>query len=137
VKQRTPYRLRIDWDGNEVELEDPYRFPPALGEQDLYLFGEGNHHNVYDKLGAHPMTLEGAGGVSFAVWAPSASRVSVVGGFNNWDGRRHVMRKHPGIGVWEIFIPNIGEGEVYKYELKGPNGDLLPLKADPFGFLAP
>jgi 1,4-alpha-glucan branching enzyme len=136
VKQRTPYRLRIDWDGNEVELEDPYRFPPALGEQDLYLFGEGNHHNIYDKLGAHPMTLEGVGGVSFAVWAPSASRVSVVGGFNNWDGRRYVMRKHPGIGVWEIFIPNIGEGEVYKYELKGPNGDLLPLKADPFGFLA-
>ena len=135
-EERAPYRLRIDWDGTEVELEDPYRFPSAMGEQDLYLFGEGNHHNIYDRLGAHPMTLEGVAGVSFAVWAPSASRASVVGGFNNWDGRRHVMRKHPGIGVWEIFIPNIGEGEVYKYELKGPNGDLLPLKADPYGFLA-
>ena len=136
TKERTPYRLRIDWGGNEVELEDPYRFLPAMGEQDLYLFGEGNHHNIYERLGAHPMVLEGVEGVSFAVWAPSARRVSVVGGFNNWDGRRHVMRKHAGIGVWEIFIPNIGEGEVYKYELKGPNGDLLPLKADPYGFLA-
>ncbi len=136
TKERSPYRLRIDWGGNEVELDDPYRFPPAMGEQDLYLFGEGNHHNIYDRLGAHPMTLEGVRGVSFAVWAPGASRVSVVGGFNNWDGRRHAMRKHPGIGVWEIFIPNIGEGEVYKYELKGPNGSLLPLKADPYGFRA-
>jgi 1,4-alpha-glucan branching enzyme len=136
AEEWSPYRLRIDWDGTEVELEDPYRFPSAMGEQDLYLFGEGNHYNIYDRLGAHPMTLEGVAGVSFAVWAPSARRVSVVGGFNNWDGRRHVMRKHPGIGVWEIFIPNIGEGEVYKYELKGPNGDLLPLKADPYGFLA-
>ena len=136
TEKPTPYKLRIDWDGNVVELDDPYRFPPAIGDQDLYLFGEGNHHYLYEKLGAHPMTLEGVEGVSFAVWAPSAGRVSVVGGFNNWDGRRHVMRKHPGIGVWEIFIPNIGEGEVYKYELKGPNGELLPLKADPYGFLA-
>ena len=107
-----------------------------LEEGDLYLFGEGNHHYLYEKLGAHPIELESVGGVSFAVWAPGASRVSVVGGFNNWDGRRHVMRKHPGIGVWEIFIPGIGEGEAYKYELKGPNGELLPLKADPYGFLA-
>ena len=136
VEEQSPYKLRIDWDGNVVELDDPYRFPPVMGDQDLHLFGEGNHHYLYEKLGAHPMTLEGAWGVSFAVWAPGASRVSVVGGFNNWDGRRHVMRKHAGIGVWEIFIPNIGTGEVYKYELKGPNGDLLPLKADPYGFLA-
>lgn len=136
VSESSPYRLRIDWDGNVVELDDPYRFPPVMGDQDLYLFGEGNHHYLYEKLGAHPMTLEGVEGVSFAVWAPGASRVSVVGGFNNWDGRRHVMRKHAGIGVWEIFIPNIGDGEAYKYELKGPDGALLPLKADPYGFLA-
>ncbi len=135
IKELTPYKLRIMWD-EEVELYDAYRFPPVLEEGDLYLFGEGNHHYLYEKLGAHPTTLEGVEGVSFAVWAPSARRVSVVGNFNNWDGRRHVMRKHPGIGVWEIFIPSIGEGESYKYELKGPNGDLLPLKADPYGFLA-
>ena len=135
IKERTPYKLRITWD-EEVDLHDPYRFPPVLEEGDLYLFGEGNHHYLYEKLGAHPTELEGVEGVSFAVWAPSARRVSVVGGFNNWDGRRHVMRKHPGIGVWEIFIPGIGEGESYKYELKGPNGELLPLKADPYGFLA-
>ena len=135
IKERTPYKLRVTWD-EEVELEDPYRFPPAIEEGDLYLFGEGNNHHLYDKLGAHPTTLEGVEGVSFAVWAPNARRASVVGGFNGWDGRRHVMRKHPGIGVWEIFIPGIGEGEVYKYELKGPDGSLLPLKADPYGFLA-
>ncbi|MGB3681511.1 MAG: 1,4-alpha-glucan branching protein GlgB [Rubrobacteraceae bacterium] len=136
IEKQSPYKLRIDWDGTVVELEDPYRFSSAMGEQDLYLFGEGKHHYLYEKLGAHPMTLEGVEGVSFAVWAPGAGRVSVVGGFNNWDGRRHVMRKHNGIGVWEIFIPNIAEGEAYKYELKGPDGALLPLKADPFGFLA-
>ena len=135
IKERTPYKLRVTWD-EEVELEDPYRFPPAIEEGDLYLLGEGNHYYLYEKLGAHPMELEGVKGVSFAVWAPGARRASVVGDFNNWDGRRHVMRKHPGIGVWEIFIPGIGEGESYKYELKGPNGELLPLKADPYGFLA-
>ncbi len=135
IKELTPYKLRVTWD-EEVELHDPYRFPPVLEEGDLYLFGEGNHHYLYEKLGAHPIEIEGVAGVSFAVWAPGASRVSVVGGFNNWDGRRHVMRKHPGIGVWEIFIPGIANGEPYKYELKGPSGDLLPLKADPCGFLA-
>jgi 1,4-alpha-glucan branching enzyme len=134
IKELTPYKLRITWD-EEVDLHDPYRFPPVLEEGDLYLFGEGNHHQLYEKLGAHPMELEGVEGVSFAVWAPNARRVSVVGGFNNWDGRRHVMRKHPGIGVWEIFIPGIGVGESYKYELKGPDGSLMPLKADPYGFL--
>jgi 1,4-alpha-glucan branching enzyme len=134
IKELTPYKLRITWD-EEVDLHDPYRFLPVLEEGDLYLFGEGNHHYLYEKLGAHPMELEGVEGVSFAVWAPNARRVSVVGGFNNWDGRRHVMRKHPGIGVWEIFIPGIGVGESYKYELKGPDGSLMPLKADPYGFL--
>ncbi|CAN5565400.1 1,4-alpha-glucan branching protein GlgB [soil metagenome] len=135
LKDKSPYKLRVTWD-EEVELDDPYRFKPVLEEGDLYLLGEGNHHYLYEKLGSHPMTLEGVEGVSFAVWAPGAQRVSVVGGFNNWDGRRHVMRKHPGIGVWEIFILGIGDGEAYKYELKGPDGTLLPLKADPYGFLA-
>ena len=136
VRQSVPYRLRVTWeDDGEAEVEDPYRFPGVLGDQDLYLFGEGNYLSLYEKLGAHPMELEGASGTSFAVWAPNARRVSVVGGFNFWDGRRHVMRKHPG-GVWEIFIPGVGEGEAYKYEILGPNGELLPLKADPFGFRA-
>jgi 1,4-alpha-glucan branching enzyme len=137
VAQRVPYRLRVAWeDGGEAEVEDPYRFPGVLGEQDLYLFGEGNHLRLYDTLGAHPMELEGAAGTSFAVWAPNARRVSVIGDFNLWDGRRHVMRKHPGVGVWEIFVPGVGDGALYKYEIRGPNGDLLPLKADPFGFRA-
>jgi 1,4-alpha-glucan branching enzyme len=110
VRQSVPYRLRAVWeDGGEAVVEDPYRFPGVLGEQDLYLFGEGNHLGLYEKLGAHPMELEGVAGTNFAVWAPNARRVSVVGEFNFWDGRRHVMRKHSG-GVWEIFIPGVGEG---------------------------
>ncbi len=137
VGELVPYRLRVAWnDGGQAEIEDPYRFPQVLGEQDLYLFGEGNHLKLYEKLGAHPMELEGVAGTSFAVWAPNAWRVSVVGDFNLWDGRRHVMRKHPGGGVWEIFIPGVGQGALYKYEIKGPRGDLMPLKADPFGFRA-
>jgi 1,4-alpha-glucan branching enzyme len=136
VRQSVSYRLRVAWeDGGEVEVDDPYRFPGVLGDQDLYLFGEGNHLGLYEKLGAHPMALEGVTGTSFAVWAPNARRVSVVGAFNFWDGRRHAMRKHPG-GVWEIFIPGVGEGEAYKFEILGPKGELLPLKADPFGFRA-
>ena len=136
VRQGVPYRLRVGWeDGGEAEVEDPYRFAGVLGDQDLYLFGEGTHLGLHEKLGAHPMELEGVAGTSFAVWAPNARRVSVVGAFNFWDGRRHTMRKHPG-GVWEIFLPGVGDGEAYKYEILGPNGELLPLKADPFGFRA-
>ncbi|MEW6635539.1 MAG: 1,4-alpha-glucan branching protein GlgB [Actinomycetota bacterium] len=135
VSGREPYRLRVAWEsGLQGELEDPYRFGSTLGEQDLYLFGEGNHLRLYEKLGAHPTTLDGVAGTVFAVWAPNARRVSVVGDFNHWDGRRHVMRRHPGVGLWEIFVPGVGEGAVYKYEIKGASGDLLPLKADPFGF---
>ncbi|HEX5849428.1 MAG TPA: 1,4-alpha-glucan branching protein GlgB [Rubrobacter sp.] len=136
VRQSVPYRLRVRWEeGGEDEVEDPYRFPGVLGDQDLFLFGEGTHLGLYEKLGAHPTELEGVAGTSFAVWAPNAKRVSVVGNFNFWDGRKHPMRKHPG-GVWEIFLPGVGDGEVYKYEILGPNGELLPLKADPFGFRA-
>jgi 1,4-alpha-glucan branching enzyme len=130
------YRLRVTWaDGTVQDIEDPYRFPSALGEMDLYLLGEGSDRYVYRKLGAHPVTLLGVQGTRFAVWAPNASRVSVVGDFNCWDGRRHPMRLHPGNGIWEIFIPEVGNGALYKYEILDAKGDLLPLKADPFGAL--
>jgi 1,4-alpha-glucan branching enzyme len=130
------YRLRANYgDGNEVELEDPYRFPPTLSEFDLYLLGEGTHHKSYEKLGAHLMEVEGVRGVAFAVWAPNAQRASVVGNFNNWNGRRHPMRVRGSSGVWELFIPGLAEGEVYKYEIKGHN-DYFGLKADPFAFFA-
>ncbi len=128
------YRLRATYDGTTVEIGDPYRFGPILGELDLHLFAEGNHLRLYEKLGAHAITHEGVDGVSFAVWAPNASRVSVVGPFNAWDGRRHVMRKRMEAGLWEIFIPGLQPGEIYKYELLGPHKELLPLKADPFAF---
>ena len=130
------YRLRANYgDGNEVSFEDPYRFPPTLSEFDLYLLGEGTHHKSYEKLGAHLTEVEGVPGVAFAVWAPNAQRVSVVGNFNNWNGRRHPMRVRGGSGIWELFIPGLVEGEVYKYEIKGHN-DYVGLKADPFAFFA-
>ena len=135
AKEGTPYRLRVRWEsGAESEMEDPYRFPRILSDYDLYLFGEGNNLRIYEKLGAHVTEVDRVAGTSFAVWAPGARRVSVVGDFNFWDGRRHVMRRHPDAGVWDIFIPGVGDGAVYKFEIKGPDGNLLPLKADPYGF---
>jgi 1,4-alpha-glucan branching enzyme len=129
-----PYRLRARYaEGNEPEFEDPYRFPPVLSDFDLYLLGEGTHYKSYEKLGAHLMEVEGIRGVGFAVWAPNAQRVSVVGNFNNWDGRRHPMRSRGSSGVWELFLPELGEGELYKYEVKGRNS-YLGLKADPYAF---
>ncbi|MGH6865620.1 MAG: 1,4-alpha-glucan branching protein GlgB [Methyloceanibacter sp.] len=128
------YRLRVTYGGMTVEIDDPYRFGPILGEMDLHLFAEGNHLRLYEKLGAHCITHEGVEGISFAVWAPNASRVSVVGGFNQWDGRRHPMRKRIEAGIWELFVPGLEPGEAYKYELLGPRKELLPLKADPFAF---
>ena len=105
------YALRITWQSGETQIvEDTYRFPSTLGELDLYLLGEGSDANIYRKLGAHPKSVSGIDGTRFAVWAPNASRVSVVGEFNCWDGRRHVMRLHPGNGIWEIFLPGVGEG---------------------------
>ncbi|MDH3820122.1 MAG: 1,4-alpha-glucan branching protein GlgB [Gammaproteobacteria bacterium] len=130
------YALRITWQSGETQVvEDTYRFPSTLGELDLYLLGEGSDANIYRKLGAHPKTVSGIDGTRFSVWAPNASRVSVVGDFNSWDGRRHVMRLHPGNGIWEIFLPGVGEGALYKYEITDANGKLLPLKADPYGAL--
>ena len=127
------YRLRARFGDNEVELEDPYRFPPVLTDYDLYLLGEGNHLRLYDKLGAHPMVLDGVAGVAFVVWAPNAHRVSVVGDFNFWDGRRHAMRVR-GNGYWEIFAPGSRADDKYKYEIVGQNGEVLPLKSDPIAF---
>ena len=128
------YRLRAANDGGAWELDDPYRFGPVLGPTDDYLLVEGTHRRLFERLGAHVMVHEGASGVHFAVWAPHARRVSVVGDFNEWDGRRASMRKRIDSGLWEIFIPGAGEGAVYKYEIVGAGGELLPLKADPFGF---
>jgi 1,4-alpha-glucan branching enzyme len=129
------YRLRARYGERQVEIEDPYRFPPILSDLDLYLLGEGTHMHPYDKLGAHPMVLDGVEGVGFAVFAPSAKRVSVVGDFNLWDGRRHAMRVR-GNGFWEIFVPEAKTGAKYKYEIIGPDSHLLPLKSDPLAFAA-
>ena len=129
------YRVRARYGERQVEIEDPYRFPPILSDLDLYLLGEGTHMHLYDKLGAHPMELDGVPGVAFAVFAPAARRVSVVGDFNLWDGRRHAMRVR-GNGFWEIFVPDAKAGAKYKYEIVGPDGRLLPLKSDPLAFAA-
>ena len=128
--QADAYQLNIQWPAGEQICEDPYSFGPLLGEMDLYLFAEGNHRDLGGCLGAQLMTVDGVAGVRFAVWAPNARRVSVVGDFNGWDGRRHPMRlRHPS-GVWELFVPRLCAGEAYKYEILGAEG-ILPLKADP------
>ena len=135
-KNPFPYRLRVTWRAAPLEIEDPYRFPLVLGELDIWLLAEGRHARMFEKLGAHPATLDGVAGTSFAVWAPNAQRVSVVGDFNLWDGRRHPMRLRRECGVWEIFLPAVGPGARYKFELLGADGTLLPLKADPIAFAA-
>ena len=127
------YRLRAQFGDSVVEFEDPYRFPPLLSDYDLYLLGEGSHLRLYEKLGAHLTTLESVAGVGFVVWAPNAQRVSVVGDFNFWDGRRHAMRVR-GNGYWEIFVPGARADDKYKYEIVGRDGRLLPLKSDPVAF---
>ena len=131
-----PYLVKVlAFDGSEHLLRDPYSYGPIMGEVDLHLFGEGNHKRLYDKFGAHLREIGGERGVYFAVWAPNAARVSVVGDFNVWDGRVNPMRKLVGSGVWEIFIPGVKEGAHYKYEIKTQTGGLL-LKSDPFGFFS-
>ena len=127
------YLLRItNHNGVSSVVEDCYRFASTLGEFDLYLLGEGSDQKIYNKLGAHLRSVDGIDGVRFAVWAPNASRVSVVGDFNDWDGRRHIMRLHPANGIWEMFVPAIGDGCQYKFEILDADGTLLPLKTDPF-----
>jgi 1,4-alpha-glucan branching enzyme len=125
------YRLRVHGDGTARAMDDPYRFDSLLGDVDRYLLGEGRHLRLPEALGAREAEVDGVRGVHFAVWAPNARRVSVVGHFNDWDGRRHPMRLHPANGVWDIFVPGLAAGELYKIELLGPRGRLLPLKADP------
>jgi 1,4-alpha-glucan branching enzyme len=124
------YVCEITWPAGVQTIEDAYAFGLLLSDFDLYLMSEGRHRDLGTCLGAQFMTIDQVPGVRFAVWAPNARRVSVVGGFNGWDGRRHSMRLRQGSGVWEIFVPRIGPGEVYKYEILGQNG-ILPLKADP------
>jgi 1,4-alpha-glucan branching enzyme len=129
------YRLRVkDQQGYEWEFEDSYRFPPVLSDFDLHLMGEGTHYKKYERLGAHLKEVEGVRGVAFAVWAPNARRVSVIGNFNHWDGRRHPMRVRGGSGIWEIFIPSLSEGEVYKYEIRSHFNGFIATKADPYAF---
>ncbi len=126
------YLMRVEEGSYCYDLEDPYRFGSPLGELDLHLIGEGTHQRLYDKIGAHCLRLLDVDGVHFAVWAPNALRVSVIGDFNAWDGCRTVMRFHPSVGVWDIFVPGIGLGALYKFELLDAAGRLLPLKSDPF-----
>ncbi len=131
-----PYELRVQYGGGEVvTVRDPYAFPPAIGELDLHLWNEGRHQRIYEKLGAHPCEIDGVAGVAFAVWAPNARGVSVVGDFNEWDGRPHMMRELGSSGVWEIFIPGLGPGPRYKFEIRAWTGNLT-LKADPFAAAA-
>ena len=131
-KTIAPYTLRITYDNEtKAEIRDPYSFSNQITEQELKKFDAGVNYEVYKKLGAHPMTVDGVKGVLFAVWAPCAMRVSVVGDFNLWDGRRHQMKLHEGYGVYELFVPGLEEGALYKYEIKKMNGDPI-LKADPY-----
>ena len=135
-RRRKPfaYRLRVAWNDAVVEMEDPYCFPPLLGDKDVWLLAEGKHSRLYEILGAHPRCLQEVDGIGFAVWAPNAGRVAVVGDFNHWDGRRHPMRRRRECGVWELFIPALHSGAHYKFEIKDASGALLTLKSDPFAF---
>ncbi len=130
------YELEVSYpDGNTFTLRDPYSFPPTFGELDLHLAGEGRHEHLYERLGAHVREIDGVAGTSFAVWAPNARSVSVVGDFNGWDGRLHPMRSLGASGVWELFVPDVASGQRYKYELRTQTGEIR-LKADPVAFAA-
>ena len=131
----TDYRFQVITHENEtVILEDPYNFPTQISDFDQHLMIEGNHFEMYEKMGAHVMEINGRSGVLFAVWAPNAERVSVVGEFNGWDGRINPMRFHHDSGIWEIFMPNLGEGTLYKYEIKTHYQGYTVTKTDPVGF---
>jgi 1,4-alpha-glucan branching enzyme len=131
------YRVEFSFaDGGRLETHDPYAFPLTLGDYDLHLFAEGNHYLSYEKLGAHMARVAGVRGVRFAVWAPNAERVSIVGNFNAWDGRAHPMTNRGGSGIWELFIPELEQGTIYKFEILSRESGLQALKSDPYGFSA-
>ncbi|MCU0927825.1 MAG: 1,4-alpha-glucan branching protein GlgB [Burkholderiaceae bacterium] len=132
-RQRFDYWLQVTWaDGGEGRYADAYAYPPLIDDTEIYYLGEGSHLRPYTVLGAHALEVDGVAGVRFALWAPNARRVSVVGDFNQWDGRRHPMRLRLGAGVWEIFVPHVALGDRYKYELLSHDGELLPLRGDPY-----
>ena len=132
-----PYRLIVaDAEGNEYELEDPYRFPLQLTEFEIYLHGEGNYTESYTKLGAHFTTIDEVGGVSFAVWAPNAQRIGVIGPFNGWDNRVHPMERRTDSDIWELFIPNLVEGTPYKFAIKSLVMGYEVDKSDPYAYYA-
>ena len=136
MRRDVGYRIELTgWDDSTALVHDPYSYGLIMGEVDLHLFSEGNHLQLYEKFGAHLRKIGGVDGVYFAVWAPNAQRVSVVGDFNGWDGRVNPMRRLLGSGVWELFLPGVGEGAHYKFEIRTPRGALL-LKADPFGLFS-
>ena len=129
---RTPYKVRVQYSENDIiEYVDPYCFEPQIGDEDLYYFAEGKHYEIYKKLGAHPMTINGVKGTYFAVWAPHARAVSVAGSFNMWDGRIHLMRTLQVSGVYELFIPGVEPGAIYKYQILTRTGEVL-MKSDPY-----
>ncbi|MGV8936428.1 MAG: 1,4-alpha-glucan branching protein GlgB [Allorhizobium sp.] len=127
-----PVRYRAERGDAEWTVTDPYSFGPVLGPMDDYYVREGSHLRLFDKMGAHPLKHQGVDGFHFAVWAPNARRVSVVGDFNEWDGRRHVMRLRRDTGIWEIFAPDVRPASAYKFEIVGKDGNMVPLKADPY-----
>ncbi len=129
------YLLEVEYPGKKVfKLRDPYSFLPTLGEMDLYYAGEGRHERLWERMGAHLIHHNGVRGVSFAVWAPTAAGVSVVGDFNGWDGRLHAMRRMGASGIWELFVPEVGDGARYKFEIRAGHGGTRTLKSDPFAF---
>lgn len=129
-----PYLLRMtDFNNHSWELDDPYRFPLQITDFDIYLFGEGTDYRTYKKMGARPMTIDGVKGVHFAVWAPNAIRVGIIGWFNRWDGRHHPMQQRGSTGIWELFLPALQVGDLYKFEIKGRN-NFVTTKSDPFAF---
>jgi 1,4-alpha-glucan branching enzyme len=137
MAQGDAYQLQVQWaSGLSSTFDDPYRFPVVLGEMDVWLLGEGTHLRPFEVLGAHPSTMLGVVGTRFAVWAPNASRVSVVGDFNFWDGRRHPMRLRRECGVWELFLPGVAAGALYKFEIRTQSGEVLPARADPYALQA-
>ena len=133
VKLPFDYELEIEYEHDTFTVGDPYRFLPTLGDLDLHLVGEGRHEELYAALGAHVREHQGVRGTAFAVWAPSARSVSVVGDFNSWDGRLHPMRSLGSSGIWELFLPGVGSGARYKYEILTQAGEIR-LKADPLAF---